>query len=221
MPGQKIVDLGTGTGTVALALASRGASVTGVDVSADQLNEARAAAAEQNADVSFIEAPAEETGLEEGEFDVVFAGQCWHWFDREGAAEEARRLLKPDGIIVVAHFDWLPLPGNVVEVTEALIVKANPLWSMGGGNGIYPTWFHDLSVGGFAGLESFSFDVIVPYSHEDWLGRIRASAGVGATLSADAVRRFSRRLAGTLQVKYPVEPLGIPHRVWVLVGRRA
>ena len=220
LPDQKIVDLGTGTGSIALALAARGAGVTGVDISADQLNEARAEAAERKVEVSFVEAPAEDTGLEDGVFDVVIAGQCWHWFDRERAALEIRRLLKPDGTIVIAHFDWLPLPGNVVEVTEALIVKANPLWNMSGGHGVYPKWFHDLSMGGFAELESFSFDVIVPYSHEDWLGRIRASAGVGATLPADAVNRFDRGLAGTLRVKYPNEPLDIPHRVWVLVGRR-
>ncbi len=220
LKGQKIVDLGTGTGSAALAFAARGAEVTGVDISAAQLKEARAAAAEQKIDASFVEAPAEDTGLEEHVFDVVVAGQCWHWFDRERAAAEARRLLKPDGTIVIAHFDWLPLPGNVVEVTEALIVKANPLWTMAGGSGIYPAWFNDLSMGGFAKLESFSFDVIVPYSHRDWLGRIRASAGVGATLPADAVNRFDRGLSGTLRVKYPNEPLDVPHRVWVLVGRR-
>ena len=42
------------------------------------------------------------------------------------AALEARRLLAPSGRLVIAHFDWLPLPGNVVEATEALIKAHNP-----------------------------------------------------------------------------------------------
>ncbi len=221
LPDQRIVDLGTGTGTVALALAERGSSVVGVDVAEEQIEQARAIAGEQGRDVEFVVAPAEETGLDAGTFDIVVAGQCWHWFDREGAATEARRLLKPDGTIVIAHFDWLPLPGNVVEVTETLITKANPLWQMGGGSGIYPAWFRDLSLGGFANLESFSFDVVVPYSHDDWRGRIRASAAIGATLPEDSVKRFDKGLAGTLKARYPNEPLDIPHRVWVLIGRRA
>ena len=221
LPGQRIADLGTGTGAVALALAARGPGVVGVDAAAEQIAQARAIAAERGCDVEFVVASAEETGLGAATFDIVIAGQCWHWFDREGAAAEARRLLRPDGKIVIAHFDWLPLPGNAVEVTETLIARANPLWRMGGGSGVYPAWFRDLLLGGFADLESFSFDTVVPYSHEDWRGRIRASAGIGATLPEDSVRRFDKSLASTLKARYPNEPLDIPHRVWVLIGRRA
>ena len=93
-------------------------------------------------------------------------------------------------MLVIAHFDWLPLPGSIVEAVEALIVAHNPAWKMGGGCGIHWRWFADLSSGGFIALESFSFDVDQPYSHEAWRGRIRASAGVAATLDAAAVQRF-------------------------------
>ena len=62
--------------------------------------------------VNYRVATAEATGLVSVSYDVVSAGQCWHWFDRQSAAAEARRLLRPGGAVLICHFDWLPLPGS-------------------------------------------------------------------------------------------------------------
>ena len=170
--------------------------------------------------VRYIQARAEQTGLPDTGFDIVIAGQCWHWFDRPPAALEARRLLAPSGRLVIAHFDWLPLPGNVVGATEALIRGHNPAWVFHSGTGLYPAWFADLSQAGFADIESFSFDLSVPYSHEAWLGRIRASAGVAASLPPDSVERFNAAHQELLAKHFPADPLHIPHRVFAVFGRR-
>jgi hypothetical protein len=108
----------------------------------------------------------------------------------------------------------------VVEATEALIVAHNPKWKLGGGNGIYGQWFADLSNAGFRGLESFSFDVAQPYSHEAWRGRIRASAGVAASLDKEAVARFDAEHAAMLEERFPEPHLRVPHRVFALLGRK-
>jgi hypothetical protein len=121
--------------------------------------------------------------------------------------------------VVIAHFDWIPLTDNVVEATEQLILTHNPGWRGAGGNGVYPRWLHDLGQVGFHGLETFSYDVFVPYSHEDWRGRIRASAGVGASLAPDQVAVFDRDLASLLQARFPQPILQVHHRVWALAGR--
>ncbi|MCB9896543.1 MAG: methyltransferase domain-containing protein [Planctomycetes bacterium] len=223
--GQRVVDLGTGTGRLAAGLAWRGAHVVGVDVSPGML-----AAAERECSVvttpdaergtlRFVLAPAEATTLPSHAFDALTAAQCWHWFTRDAAAREARRLLVPGGRIALAHFDWLPLPGNVVEATEALVLAHNPAWTMAGGTGVYPRWFADLAGAGFVGLESRTWDVAVPYDHASWRGRIRASAGVGGTLAPEAVARFDAELAALLARDFPREPLDVPHRVFVLTGR--
>jgi hypothetical protein len=125
----------------------------------------------------------------------------------------------PDGALVICYFDWLPLPGNVVAATEALILEHNPEWPLAGGLGMYPLWTLDVAEAGFRRLETFSFDVDVSYSHEAWRGRIRASAGVAASLPPDAVADFDGELAGLLDEDFPGEPLAIPHRVWALVAR--
>jgi SAM-dependent methyltransferase len=218
-PGARVLDLGTGTGTLARGFARRGCAVVGLDRSAPLLAEARRLDREAGVTVRHVRATAEATGLASGSFDVVAAGQCWHWFRRAEAAAEARRLLRPEGRLVIAHFDWLPLAGNVVEATEALIARHNPAWAFGGGIGMYPAWLADAAEAGFTDLESFSFDVDVPYDHAGWRGRIRASAGVAASLPPARVAAFDADLARMLAERFPAEPLAVPHRVFVVVAR--
>jgi SAM-dependent methyltransferase len=220
LPGQTLLDLGTGTGTIARGFAQRGAAASGLDPSESMLAKARQLDEARGYSVRYVTGKAEALDFPAASFDVVTAGQCWHWFDRPVAACEALRVLRPGGFVVVAHFDWIPLEGNVVETTEKLILAFNPAWSMGGGAGIHPAWLADLSRAGFAALETFSFDVGVPYSHVDWRGRIRASAGVGGSLPTDAVQSFDNALAKILAQHHPEDPLEVHHRVWTLIGLR-
>lgn len=217
-PGLRALDLGTGTGTLARGLAMRGLSVVGLDKSDALTAEAKRLDALAGVNIEYLIAAAEATGLPPASFDLVTAGQCWHWFDRPRAVAETRRLLKPSGRIVIAHFDWIPLPGNPVEATENLIRAYNPDWNFWGGVGMYPQWMRDLSDAGFRELESFSFDFDAIYSHEAWRGRIRASAGVSASMPTERVAEFDADLKRLLAEKFPQDPLGMYHRVFAAIG---
>lgn len=217
---QDMLDLGTGTGTLARTFALRGNRVTASDISEPQIEQARELDRDAGASVDYRISPAEDTGLPGAAFDVITARKCWHWFDRPKAAAEAMRLLRPDGRLAICHFDWLPFPGSVVEATEALILRHNPQWAGSGGTGIYPDWFTDMAVGGFQDIESFTFDVATTYSHEAWLGRVRASAGIAASLPDAAVEAFNSEHAALLSDQFPADPLTCPHRVFAVMGRK-
>lgn len=224
--GHRALDVGTGTGTVARALATRGMEVTGLDTAPALLAEAERLAQGAELRIDWIAAPAERTGLGAGAFDLVTAAQCWHWFDRDRAAAEARRVLRPGGAIVIAHLDWLENDdgSGIVAETCALIRDHNPAWPPAplriGRRGLYPQWLLDLDRAGFVTLEVFSIDTDLLYTPGAWRGRVRASAGVSASLPPAAVARFDDDLAAHLADRYPPTGLRVPHRVFAVVGRR-
>ena len=222
--GQSVLDLGTGTGVMARGFARNGCRVIGLDIAKTLLATARGLDAEAGLRIDYVLGRAEQIPLCPQSFDVVSAGQCWHWFDRPAALREVRAQLRPGGHIVIAAFDWIPFGGNVVERTEALIERHNPAqfkphirFAMA--SGLYPAFVRDLSEGGIRDIETFSYDHTVTYSHGGWRGRIRASQGIGAMLTPEQVRAFDGELAELLRMHFPEEPLRIPHRVWVVHGR--
>lgn len=216
--GDAVLDLGTGTGSVARGLALRGCEVTGLDHSAPLLAQAAELDRAAGVVVKQVRARVENADFAPASFDVITAGQCWHWFDRPRSAALARTWLRPGGRLLIAHFDWVPLNGNLVQDTERLILACNPGWTMHSGSGLYPAWLKDVAEAGFTDLRTWSFDLDVSYSHADWRGRIRASAGIGATLDETRAQRFDAELADLLAAHHATEPMAVPHRVWTLAA---
>jgi SAM-dependent methyltransferase len=222
LPGQDIVDIGTGTGAAARALAARGARVIGLDPSPALLAEAARLAAAANLTVDWRHACAEDTRLPDACADAVTVAQAWHWFDRPRAAAEVRRLLRPGGAVAIIHTDWLPQPGNVVERTLAIAADQgctyNPPDHGLFHHGIYPYWPDDLAAAGFTGIEMFGFDLTQRYTHAGWCGRMRASAMI-STMPPAGRAGFERELLAWLAAHHP-DPMDVPHRAFVVVARR-
>jgi len=217
--GQKILDLGTGTGTVARGFALAGSEVRALDPSENLIAQAKIIDQELGVtNTSYFIGTAENTQQPDCFFDVVAAGQCWHWFDAQKAINEIKRILKPAGKLVVAHYDWIPAKNNIADLTEALILKYNPEWQLKGSNGFYSRWVDQLVDADFVNIETCSFDVMATYTHEAWRGRIRASAGVAASLSPEKVEKFDAEFSAVLKEKFPLDPLRILHRCFMIVA---
>lgn len=100
------LDLGTGPGTQAMALAERGFRVTGTDISETAVRKAEAAAAEKGLDLVFMADDILSTGLKK-KFDNVFDRGCFHVLDPEKRGEYARlvaELLEPGGYLFLKTF---------------------------------------------------------------------------------------------------------------------
>lgn len=218
--GMRALDLATGTGYLARGLAQRGLVVTGLDVSADMMAAAKALDAAQGLRIDYVPGKAEATGLPADSFDLITAAACWHWFDAATASAEAMRILRPGGWLVVCSQDWLPLADNVVARTEAIVLGYTPTWPSAGLDGMQPASVRDVRAGGFTSIETFSRDYDIPYSHEAWRGRMRASAPVGGTLDAAGVRAFDAELAAMLARDFPQDPIQVPHCLFAVMGRK-
>jgi SAM-dependent methyltransferase len=218
--GMRVLDLATGTGTLARGFAKRGGIVTGLDIAPEMMAQAKALDAQAGVSVEYVQAKAEATGQHAAHFDLISAGTCWFWFDGDLAAAEAARILKPGGHLMIAMLAWLPLKGSVVAATERVIEKHNPGWKLGNYEAGVVRHMRDLANGGFGRRESFVVDYDIPYSHEAWRGRIRASAGVSASLGKEAVAAFDAEHAAMLAKEYPDDPMQVPHRIVASWGRK-
>jgi 2-polyprenyl-3-methyl-5-hydroxy-6-metoxy-1,4-benzoquinol methylase len=94
--GARLVDLGCGGGQLCVHAANLGWSAVGVDNAPGMVEEARASAGD--AEIEWLVAPYDESGLPDGVFDAVTAmGLIEYLPDDEGLFTEAARLLRPGG----------------------------------------------------------------------------------------------------------------------------
>lgn len=216
-PGQKILDLGSGTAVLPLNLAGTGAEFTATDISEKQIAcGKRLADARGVRGISFKVCGAEDTGFADSTFDAVTAVQCFHYFDADRAAAEIARVLKPGGVFCKVFMDWLPYEDAVIAEMEALVLRYNPNWS-GGGFRAYRYRFPQWAEGRFTQDAVESYDETLTFGKEAWLGRVRSCRGVGASLSGERLAAFEREYAALLE-KYD-EPLQLRHQIHIELYR--
>jgi SAM-dependent methyltransferase len=122
--GEAVLDVGTGTGVVAITAARAGALVTGLDLTPALLDVARDnAQVAKLPTVKWIEGDAEKLPFTEGQFDVVLS-QFGHMFAPrpDVAVAEMRRVLKPGGRLAFATWP----PEHFVGRLFAFVGKNSP-----------------------------------------------------------------------------------------------
>ncbi len=110
--GEKILDVGCGTGDLAFKIQEEGAIVTGVDASAEMIDQASRA----YPTVQFEQQDAAQLSYD-SEFDAVFSNATFHWIENQkGLLSGIFKALKPEGRLV-AEFGG---KGNIQAIIEAI-----------------------------------------------------------------------------------------------------
>jgi trans-aconitate 2-methyltransferase len=154
-PGEKILDVGSGTGNLTAQIAERGAEVLGIDASVSMVAQAR-----QNfPKLKFALADARSFSLED-EFDAVFSNAALHWVrEAEEAVKCIAAALKPGGRFVME----MGGQGNIARImagTEEVL--------RGAGYKGEHTWYFP-SVGEYSSiLEANGFDVRLAENFGRW-----------------------------------------------------
>lgn len=108
--GESVLDIGCGTGTLAIAakrIVGTSAAVHGIDASPEMLARARGKAKRSGMDVDFEIAQAQSLPFPDARFDVVLSTVMLHHLPRTARAQavrEARRVLRPGGRLLAADF---------------------------------------------------------------------------------------------------------------------
>lgn len=117
-PGERILDLGCGTGQLTAEIAKQGAQVVGLDNSTNMIGQAR----QNYPGIAFVLADAAGFRLEEP-FDAVFSNAALHWVrNADAAAESIALALKPGGRFVAEFGGY----GNTRSILHALRTALGP-----------------------------------------------------------------------------------------------
>ena len=118
-------DCAAGNGQASHDLAARFAKVIATDASKEQV-----ASATPNPKVEFRVAPAEQSGLHDSAVELITVAQALHWFDFERFYAEAKRVLRPDGVIAAWAYGINEIEGDAVnELVQDFYAKVvGPYW---------------------------------------------------------------------------------------------
>ena len=118
----RVADLGCGSGSLSVLLAEEGYDVSGLDLSGQMLELARAKAERAGVAVSFEQGDAAEPELEPGAFDVVMCRHVlWAMPDPSAALERWVGLLRPGGRLLLVEGRWHTGAGLPARRTEELV----------------------------------------------------------------------------------------------------
>lgn len=100
--GEKVLDIGCGTGNFSIKLAEKGAEVVGIDVSEPMLAKARKKAENKNLNIKFYKKDVTNLDFADNSFDAVFSMAAVEFIDNlEKAFNEIKRVVKPGGKILL------------------------------------------------------------------------------------------------------------------------
>ena len=169
--GARVIDLGSGTGILAKLILERGAHVCGIEPNAQMRrysDEALGGGAFQSQDGT-----AENTRMPDAHFDLLVAGQSFHWFDPERTRLEALRVLKPGAWAALL---WNERPQGAIaflDEYEGLLRRYAPEYDAvsklrAEEGGIRRFFGHEPQVASFANEQVFDFEGLA--------GRVQSSS---------------------------------------------
>lgn len=189
--GQRVLDIGTGTGVLPRNMYRFGADWTGTDISPEQIAQAVRLSQEAGMEIVYRAVPTEELDFPDESFDVITACQCFWYFDHAKILPMLHKFLRPDGRLVILYMAWLPFEDEIAGASEGLVLRYSPDWS-GAGERVHPIDIPEVAYDYFALEHHEEYRLDVPFTRESWHGRMKACRGVGASLSDEQLADWER-----------------------------
>jgi SAM-dependent methyltransferase len=190
------VDVGTGNGQAAVALAAHFDRVIGVEPSAAQI-----ASAARAPHVEYRQGGAEATGVDAASADLLTVAQAFHWFKHDAFFAEVRRVVRPGGALAVWCYGLARITPAVDAVVHELYEDLlGPYWDPerrmvedGYRSVAFP--FEELAAPSFAMHLDWSFEHLIGYLGT-WSPRPRFRAERGQDALEIVLPRLEAAWAG-------------------------
>lgn len=206
-PGDAVLDLGCGTGMLAIPFAQAGMAVTALDPEPDMLAAARQAAHAAGVDVTFQRASSYDLTPDMGPFRLAAIGRAFHWMDRAATLDMLDKIITPDGGLALFHDAHPPVEEN--GWFKAMVRVAGKFGRAGaahvseraaGGHRRYEPY---LFASAFTQLDGLSVTIRQSLSAEEILGRAFSTSVCAPDKLLDRKEAFSAELSVALRELSP------------------
>jgi SAM-dependent methyltransferase len=215
------LEVGCGAGQFTQLIMKEKLNITALDISTQMLDEALDFLGDNAKQIEFLAGDFCTYDFSSRSFDWIFIAQAWHLLDKMKAARMCHDVLSESGKLVLVYNSRLEELSKVVKTTNELIRHYNSEWVHDGYQGFYPDYLVNLREAGFLNLEAHSFDWEISYSLDNWIGRILASKGVGASMSPSLIEPFLATLRKELLPLFQASSLiAVPHRIFFIVAEK-
>jgi SAM-dependent methyltransferase len=183
-------DCGTGSGQAAVGLAAHFEHVIATDPSRKQLEHA-----ESHPRVDYRVASAEVSRLDTASVDLVTVAQAIHWFDLDKFYAEAKRVLKPGGVVAAWTYTLLDVEAGIDELlTDFYRNVVGPYWPPE--RRMVDDRYRSLPFP-FEPIAPPAFEIRTEWTRDDLLGYLGTWSATQAFMKAngiDPLVEFARRL---------------------------
>lgn len=216
--GERIAELGAGTGRLTERLAARGLRVIAIEPSA-----AMRARAPELEGVEWREGSFAASTLRPGEVPWIVAAQAFHWADAAHDLPRMRRALRPGGRLSVLWNDRDLAASALLRTTRALIDRMVPGFDEGYRQRDWAAVL--VSTGDFEAVEADELRHAVPMSHarflDLWRSHNKLNIAAREAHGDAGMREFLAELAAVLEREQP-DPMPVHYRcrAWTARARR-
>lgn len=209
----RLLDLGCGTGKVAMPFSRFFKEVIAIDPDKEMLQEAEKVAQKAGfTNIKWLEARAEEINPDLGNFDLTTFGASFHWMDRKLVANKVFNMTNKGGGISII-WNNSPLPGNKStewRVEQQKLVEKYLGEKRRAGKGFYTKGedkFEDvIEEAGFKDVKTLNIKNKVASSIDELIGRLYSTSYASKVVLEDKVEDFEKEFRSTL---ISINPSGI------------
>ena len=198
-PGDAVLDLGCGTGMLAVAFAKIGMAVTAMDPQSEMLVAAGSAAQAAQVALALVKGGSQDLTPQMGPFALVVMGRSFHWMDRAATLAMLDRIVAPQGGVALFHDTHPPLAENGWFKTLCAVQDKYRQTMPGDRRGGHRRYEPFLFESAFTRIDGLSVTIRQPLTAEEIVGRALSMSACAPQMLGEAAEEFAACLSSALR----------------------